>query len=500
MNASDSPVLSEQTLPRTLLNATALILITGFAGDCLFWRAQPGVSVGVFFVLLAIGLLMVGKYTAGSIAALVLLVACAVQSGTELCFTNVTLLATLLLYIFGAACFPSIQGSWGRWSEAAFAVLRGPLRWSALLRDWAHSRFVLARSQQLRSPTLARFVVAVAPAAAVGLVFAILLSAGNAVLAQLARSFLNSVEHWLLDLSIPRTMLFLGWLTLGVAFFWPAPPNEHARWWTRAIPLWIRRDPTLALWQNIALLAAVNVVFFAANTSDAIFLWWHATLPEGVSYSQFVHQGVYSLITAVVFAAGVLAIVFQQQPSIAHSPIVRGMALAWTLQNLALIAGVLRRLQLYVETYQYSELRVYVGCFLLLVTVGFLLLAHHIHRGMQLGKLIRSNALVTLLLFFIVQYCDVATWVAQRNVAQWKADSRRILDLTYLESLGPCGWPALAEVAQDPRGKPESDEATRILRIAVSREMISAKEHDWRSYQHRRHTRIRWLLENYTPL
>ena len=456
-------------------------------------------SVGVFFAMLGLGLHALGERTIAGNAALALLLVSAIQSGIELSLTNVTVLMTLLLLVFGESRFQRLPGLWQRWSEAAFALIRGPLRWNALLRECAHTRLAAASSHHLSGAALARLVLTLIPAAAVTLTFTILLSAGNAVLAKLVSRIATFVEHWLLDISFARTAMWICWLTVGVAFFWPCSSPDSKRWWIRALPLWNRREETLALWQSVILLVAVNGVFFAANTTDAIYLWSHAELPAGVTYSAFVHQGVYSLICAVVLAGGLLAIVFQQQPSISRSLVLRVLALCWVFQNLVLIAGVLRRLQLYVDAYQLSELRVYVGCFLLLVCVGLVLLSSHIHRGMNLARLIGSNAIATLALFFILQFCDVGTWVGRWNVAQWKADPRRTLDMAYLASLGPRGWPALPEEAQDAPSNLYNVEAESRLQDFSRREMIAAAQRGWRSYQHRRDTRAGWLVRMFPP-
>jgi hypothetical protein len=119
---------------------------------------------------------------------------------------------------------------------------------------------------------------------------------------------------------------------------------------------------------------------------------------------------------------------------------------------------------------------------------------------MKLGRLIASNAVATLALFFVLQFCDVGTWVAQWNVAQWKADARRTIDLGYLIDLGPRGWPALAEVARSTRDNGVRAEAETLLRRISGEQTIAAMERDWRAYQQRRDSRLRWLLQEFPPL
>ena len=146
----------------------------------------------------------------------------------------------------------------------------------------------------------------------------------------------------------------------------------------------------------------------------------HAKLPEGVTLSEFVHSGVSSLIFATLLSAVVLTTMFQQSIEIVRSRGLKALALLWIVQNLVLIAGVFRRLSLYVEGYQLSEQRIYVGCFLLLVTTGFGLLAWHVARDGSLRTLIFRNVLAIFALFFVLQFPDVAGYVARSNVNQWR--------------------------------------------------------------------------------
>jgi hypothetical protein len=256
------------------------------------------------------------------------------------------------------------------------------------------------------------------------------------------------------------------------------------------VPQLVRGDAGLAIWQSCAIFVTLNVLFFIVNSIDVIYLWGQdsaAALPQNVSFSAFVHQGVYSLIFAVLLSAVVIVAIFQQETRVTRHPVLKGLAWAWIAQNLLLIAGVVLRLKLYVDAYQLSELRVYVGCFLLLVTAGFVLLALHVARGKTLGTLVWRNVLATFALFFVLQFPDVSGWVARFNVAQWQRDATRTLDLAYLESMGPSAWPALCDVASsDAKQNGTVRDAREIVRRLARTESEQEQLRDWPSYQARR--------------
>ena len=83
-----------------------------------------------------------------------------------------------------------------------------------------------------------------------------------------------------------------------------------------------------------------------------------------------------------------------------------------------LVSSVVLRLRLYIDFYQMSLLRVYVVCFLVLVSVGFILLAIRVHQERSMSWLAGANLLSVFSLFFIMQ-----CWDEHRFVAQWNVDA-----------------------------------------------------------------------------
>lgn len=496
MNTLETPLLAALRDHRRLFISTGAVVVTGWLGDFLFWSHVPGLSLGIFAALLGFGIWTIGKRTASGALALAALNLTAVQSGIEICFTNVFCLFVFLVAVAGEAYYAELAGIWARWSEGLLAACLAPFRSLMLLHEWCEVRLLSRRGEGAVAPAFERLVLAMLPAAIVALVFTCLLRAGNAVFAEGLARLGHFFFDWLTDLSLPRALLWFVWLGVGVAFFRPlAQPG--GRFWVRAIGPWERSDSNFARCQSGLLLAAVNALFFAVNSIDVVYLWASTTLPAGVTASRFVHSGVYSLIAATVLAGGVLAVIFQQGAAVSRSGWLRGLALLWIGQNILLIAGVFRRLDLYVEFYQLSELRVYVGCFLLLVSVGYTFLARHVWMGLKLEKLIFSNALATVALLFGLQFCDVGTWVANWNVAQWTAHPDRALDVEYLVRLGPRGWPALLQVAQGTGSV--SRQAGDALREIIAEKQAAAGERDWRSFQARRDGRTEQLLHAQLP-
>jgi hypothetical protein len=233
------------------------------------------------------------------------------------------------------------------------------------------------------------------------------------------------------------------------------PVQVSARWWSGLVEL--PRLPEIvpiqaATWSSALILIVLNLLFFVANLADVLFLWSKATLPAGVTYSHFVHEGVNALITTALLSALVLTAIFQQALPIARRRELKMLAYVWMGQNLFLMLSVGLRLKRYIEVYDMSVERLGVMIFLVLVAVGYALLTVKIWKEKSLSWLVGGCVLAIFATFYFTQFLDLAGWSANYNVARWEKDRSRKLDINYIGGIGSAGWPALGrahEIAPD---------------------------------------------------
>lgn len=496
------PSLPSKAAPLNAGCARALLtaaLITGCA-DYLLWPAPPRLSYGVFAVALALGILLNRPRSAWTLRALLislLLIATAAQSAVELSFSNFLALTVLVIALLGETSFPALREGWPRWVEGVAALLRAPLAWR-----WAGPAVKEMRAdvRELR-PGFGVAVQIALPTFVVVAVFTALLGGGNAIFAKWTSDALQTVWDILppFDFSPGRLGLWLLVAMFAPGIFRPLPAVFSPPAWKSSLPHFAApRSLSVARWRSISILAALNALFFVANTIDAIYLWVDGSLPPGVSYSAFVHRGVGSLIAAVLLSALLLVLLFQQAETVTASRTLQVLSLVWIAQNVALLASVLLRLKLYVDAYQLSELRVYVAAFLLLVATGFALLARRIVVKKSLEWLLLSNLLATFALFFIMQFLDVARWVADFNVAHWQRTPGRTLDVQYLVNLGPSAYPALIAAAETP-ARGEACEALIHARTQREQERQRLPQLNWRSWQLRADWNAKLLVAHQFP-
>lgn len=415
-----------------------------------------------------------------------LLLGAAVQSMIDVCLTNVVVSIVLLFVLSGDSWFKRLMPQWGRWMEALCSMFRPWLRISVLARELKGEE----ERQGCRVFARSWFILKViAPGMFLALLFVILLGQGNQVFAHGVTTIL---------LKIGELLRFFETITAGWAFFWvviffagsalllPFSAGHPEKWAKRLPGFPEPENRLLSVLRSAFVLLILNLIFLWANSIDVLYLWFHTVLPKGVSYSQYVHHGVYSLTATVVVAGLVLSLIFHQASHIAESRWIKGLALFWIVQNLFLVMGVFLRLKMYVDVYWMTPKRAYVGVFLLLVTVGFILLTCRILMRKDLKWLILSNLTAVFVLFYVLQFLDVERWVADYSFRNWLEDPKQDLDEQFFEDVGPSGWPALLGVLKSGRQECMRKTAERLLKDNCDRERCLMKTESWQSFQYRR--------------
>ena len=279
----------------------------------------------------------------------------------------------------------------------------------------------------------------VLPALILALIFGSLLATGNAVFGSWTNSFFNWIWNELALYLDPFRITM--WFFAAVLLLPLLRPANVASWWwqwTENIP----RFPALLsaqaeFFSSAMILVVLNLLFLVSNTADALFLWSGQSLPAGVSYKDYVHEGVIALIVTVILSAVVLTAIFQQDIKVAQRRELKVLGYVWIVQNLFLIVSVTEKLRRYIVTYEMTVARLSTIIFLILVLVGFVLLTIKIARERSISWLIGGCVLATFATFYVTQFLDLAGWSANYNVGRMEQDSSHHFGF---DSKTMCGW------------------------------------------------------------
>ena len=502
MNTTLPPPLPPKDSPRQLLIAIAGSILAVFAADFLFWGVVPGISISLFGLIFMI-VILVSRTRAAilsrkTLLLSVLLVGALTATALEISFTNICVLLAFFTILSGETFFCDRPQFWSRWLSQVGAIIQFPGR---ILWIRSSTMSLLPSSSTGILRIFGWFAGVVLPVVLLTALFALILGAGNAILGTWVNQFFSEFWKWLtsFDFSIGRVIFWTFVTLLSLALIRPAQTGRF--WWA-----WMDRigrfrkpaKPSLAYWRSVLILAALNALFCAANSIDAFFLWTHQSIPQGVTYAQFVHQGTAQLIAATLLSALVLIILFNQDESLSGRTLLRITAWVWIGQNLFLLTSIALRLKLYVDAYNLTSQRISVLIFLLIVGGGFLLLSWKILREKSLLWIFGANFALVFTVFYTVQFLDLGAMAAEYNVSRSEKDPECRIDLVYLKSLGSSGWNSLQRVAEKEGRGTDPFGASAIL-AGVRRDNDEGKFNlNWRSWQARRAWNLHRFLSSHS--
>jgi hypothetical protein len=188
-----------------------------------------------------------------------------------------------------------------------------------------------------------------------------------------------------------------------------------------------------------------NALFALQSGLDLTYLWGSASLPDGMSHAEYAHRGAYPLILTALLAAGFVLVAMRPGGPAEQSRLIGPLVLAWTGQNVLLVASSILRLDLYVATYSLTYLRLAAWIWMGLVAAGLLLILIQIILRKPNSWLVAANALMLAFVLYECCFINAPKLVASYNLkhCQEVGGTGPHLDLKYLASLGPQALPAI---------------------------------------------------------
>ncbi len=318
-------------------------------------------------------------------------------------------------------------------------------------------------------------------AAPVTLVFALLLSNADPLLA----SWRDSLVQALKDLSfLSRTacLALFGTVAFGsLSLALEAAPNSAAvtkPFRERQSPFG-RTERLIVLWAVVGLFA----LFLALQVSH-LFGNPAAVPGNGVTYAQSVHQG-FAELTVVASLCGVLLIFLTKSSETGSlERRERCLSVVLILQTHLLLLSAFHRMALYEGVYGYTEMRLFVQVYIAIVGAALLALGSELLRLPDFNRMARRCALLVFLCVAGLTYWNHAAWIARANLARYERTG--MLDTRYLTlTLGADAVPALLEAL--PRLPESMKREIRACLASVYLSDIRASEpRAWYEWSYRR--------------
>lgn len=412
-----------------------LVLVTAY--NLLFWEADLGINV-LIFTLLSMGILyrqenkafeqpFVRWITTGTLwAALMIVANNSLMSKMIFILSFITWIGfvqqrhlKLPLYAFGSFLF-------------SLFIL--PFRQLDQFRSLGINGSAIKR-------TLSKAKVTIIPI--VGLfIFHGMYSIANPKFATLSNSIQNSLFKpfdWNVDegrlLFILFSMLICGvMLSRAVSgrFTWLEHGHQEQKARKRKL---LRKQ---GLWQGFyrhfksgtLFLFALNGLLLVVNSLDFWYVWLGKAVVGPKELSQYVHDGTFLLIFAIVLAMVVVLYYFKgQMHFFSNNKKLKQLSYFWIAQNAFMVISVAIRNLRYIDFYGLSYLRIGVFLFLLIVVAGLITMSIKVKDNKTVYYLILRNSWVvyTILLVATTVNWDVA--ITRYNIF---AKTEATIDAPYL--------------------------------------------------------------------
>lgn len=234
---------------------------------------------------------------------------------------------------------------------------------------------------------------------------------------------------------------------------------------------------------GMVLLVLLNLLLLVVNGLDAAFIFGgKGNLPEGVTYTTYVHQGVGMLIASIIIAMLIILYFFRGRMNFfTKNKSLRNLALLWIVQNALLLFSTAWRNDVYVLMFGLTYKRIGVFIYLLLTLIGLSVTAWKVYGKKTNAFLIRCNSWLFYAVWIIACFVNwdgmIFSFNMQRPV---KAD------MDYMNTLSVNILPDLFSYSQQHPAQTSpgfKEELSKRIFLFMSREKEVREQSKWPSYR-----------------
>lgn len=194
---------------------------------------------------------------------------------------------------------------------------------------------------------------------------------------------------------------------------------------------------------GILLFVMLNILLLVVNLLDVQYVYISKVLPEGLSHSEYVHQGIELLIISIIIAIAIILFVFRGKMNFySKSKALRLLATLWIIQNMFMIVSTIVRNNMYVAEYgglTYKRIGVYV--YLALALIGLVTTWVKIWKLKSNWYLFRANSISWYCMLVVASLINWDALITGFNTGH--AKDLKELDKGYLIDLAPSTLPEM---------------------------------------------------------
>ena len=264
----------------------------------------------------------------------------------------------------------------------------------------------------------------------ISVIFIILYSKSNAVVSKLLNNIFDLIDLSFIEIWFFFFVGFIYMLLKGIIIY----SQKDSRWLEidRISNTYI--DPnkkfkeSTNFYDTVKLcLITVSTLLSLVNIIDSITLI-SGKLPQGVSHSEFVHQGFNTLIFSMILAMGLVMHFYKGSLNfIKKNKTLNQLTKFWIIQNIILDLLTNYKNLLYIQEYGFTYKRIFVFVVLILVIIALLLLIQKINHKYSSFKFINLVAVYTYIVLVGISLIPIDILITQYNLKYAKNK-----DITYI--------------------------------------------------------------------
>lgn len=259
----------------------------------------------------------------------------------------------------------------------------------------------------------------------------------------------------------------------------------------------------------LILICSVNVLLLVINAIDIRYLWLNINndLKSAHELSKLVHEGTYLLILSILLSIAILLYYFRKDLNFfADKRLLVISAYVWIIQNGILVLSVLLRNYEYITNYGLTHKRIGVAVFLLLTSIGLVMMWLKIKNLYSFFALFKQAGWAGYFVLASLSIFDWDSMIARYNL---NTQSTANIDYEYLYDLSDRTLPILYEnkekIAERIKQTPNINQVNEINKLnkKIQRYLTRQKGYIWVSWDLSNTKAVDYLkdkkLEDYTP-
>lgn len=228
---------------------------------------------------------------------------------------------------------------------------------------------------------------------------------------------------------------------------------------------------------------SINILIGIVNLLDFNFIFLDPSLPDNMTYSQFLHQGVGMLVLSIAISIVIILFYFRGQLNFyKESKTFKFLAYAWMIQNMFLLVSVCMKNNLYIEQYGLTYKRIGIYIYSILTLIGLFTVLLKIYKVKINMFLVRVNgwSFYTVLLI-----CSMINW--DNVIVDHTQKNKNGYDMLYLMSLNDTTIPSLIELEKTLELESDKKEFHKHLIGKINHFKKTHKNRTWKSWNYQDH-------------